>query len=229
MPPPVTSDVHATACALIDDVTIGLCRFKGLTVVAPHTAWQLVEEAKQQDAFERFNLDYVAESRLHQLGSEGVLAVKLYSARSREILWAEHFSFTPASSAAAISRAVVAADADAHQPGRARRTRPLRSCPASDRLSLVPCGPAVAHRARSAERTPGAPGVQGRRQPRARFRAGDQRPGAHLPDRMAAAGARRRRPAGRGRAAGGAGHRARRDRCARLSRERHLPSLCAAL
>jgi DNA-binding SARP family transcriptional activator/TolB-like protein len=99
MPPPVASDVHATACALIDDVTIGLCRFKGLTVVAPHTAWQLVEEAKQQDWFQRFNLDYVAESRLHQLGSEGVLAVKLYSARSREIVWAEHFSFTPASSA----------------------------------------------------------------------------------------------------------------------------------
>lgn len=99
MPPPVPSDTHATACALIDDVTIGLCRFKGLVVVAPHTAWQLVEAAQQQDAFQRFNLDYVAESRLHQLGSEGVLAVKLYSARNREILWAEHFSFTPASSA----------------------------------------------------------------------------------------------------------------------------------
>jgi DNA-binding SARP family transcriptional activator/tetratricopeptide (TPR) repeat protein len=99
MPPPVTSEAHATACALIDDVTIGLCRFKGLTVVAPHTAWQLAEEAKQQDAFQRFNLDYVAESRLHPLGSEAVLAVKLYSARSREIIWADHFAFTPASSA----------------------------------------------------------------------------------------------------------------------------------
>lgn len=99
MPPPVPNEAHATACALIDDVTIGLCRFKGLTVVAPHTAWQLAEEAKQQDAFQRFNLDYVAESRLHPLGTEAVLAVKLYSARSREIIWAEHFSFTPASSA----------------------------------------------------------------------------------------------------------------------------------
>lgn len=99
MPPPVPTEAHATACALIDDVTIGLCRFKGLTVVAPHTAWQLAEEAKQQDAFLRFNLDYVAESRLHPLGAEAVLAVKLYSARSREIIWAEHFSFTPASSA----------------------------------------------------------------------------------------------------------------------------------
>lgn len=99
MPPPVPSTAHATACALIDDVTIGLCRFKGLSVVAPHTAWQLVEEAGQQDAFQRFSLDYVAETRLHQLGSEGVLAVKLYSARSREIVWAEQFAFGPASSA----------------------------------------------------------------------------------------------------------------------------------
>lgn len=99
MPPPVPNPAHATACALIDDITIGLCRFKGLSVVAPHTAWQLAEEAKQQDAFQRFNLDYVAETRLHQLAGDGVLAVKLYSARSREILWAEQFGFGAISTA----------------------------------------------------------------------------------------------------------------------------------
>ena len=54
---------HHLAASLIEDVTIGLCRFKSLSVVAPHTAWELSQNGKRA-LLRSFRIDYAVETRL---------------------------------------------------------------------------------------------------------------------------------------------------------------------
>jgi tetratricopeptide (TPR) repeat protein len=77
---------------LVEDVTIGLCRFKGLAVVAPHTAWQVSLNGRRE-ALKSLGIDYSVETTLQSFGNRAALSVKLINADTREILWPEQYPF----------------------------------------------------------------------------------------------------------------------------------------
>jgi DNA-binding SARP family transcriptional activator/TolB-like protein len=81
---------HQLAVSLIEDVTIGLCRSKALSVVAPHTAWELSQSGKRS-LLREFRIDYAVETHLQNRGGEFVLGVKLVDAMSRSILWMQRY------------------------------------------------------------------------------------------------------------------------------------------
>ncbi len=83
---------HQLAGSLIEDVTIGLCRSKSLSVVAPHTAWEIGRSGKKA-LLRNFNIDYVIETKLQNHDGEPQLAVRLVDAVSRDILWVERYAF----------------------------------------------------------------------------------------------------------------------------------------
>ena len=94
LPPPPIAGLdysHQLALSLIEDVTIGLCRTKSLSVVAPHTAWELSQNGKKT-LFKAFAIDYAVETQLHNRGGELWLSLKLLDAVSREIRWTEQYS-----------------------------------------------------------------------------------------------------------------------------------------
>lgn len=95
LPPPPISEQdhhHHIAASLVEDIVIGLCRFRGLSVVAPHTATVLSVGGKQEH-FRNFNIDYAVETQLQDRGGEIWLAVKLVNAKTRRILWVEQYEF----------------------------------------------------------------------------------------------------------------------------------------
>ena len=91
-------DRYHLAVSLIEDVTIGLCRFKALSIIAPHTAWQL-SVSGNQGLLRTLAIDYVIETQIQNRGGEHWLSVKLVNAASREILWTERYSFEQAQTA----------------------------------------------------------------------------------------------------------------------------------
>jgi tetratricopeptide (TPR) repeat protein len=84
---------HQLAGSLIEDVTLGLCRLKTLSVVAPHTAWELSQTGKKA-LFRAFRIDYAVETQLIDDGGGSVLSVKLLTAPDRSIVWTEQFAFS---------------------------------------------------------------------------------------------------------------------------------------
>lgn len=87
------------APALIEDVTISLCRLRSLTVIAPHSAWQF-DPFSALDEIRSHQIDYAVESRVAvDHASDGGtlgLAVRLIRASGREIVWTDKFKFTVA-------------------------------------------------------------------------------------------------------------------------------------
>jgi len=97
--PPLQDFKHAAfpkhlAPALVEDVTIGLSRLKSVSVIAPHTAWQL-DPFSALDEVRAHQIDYAVESRIApQFTGEGLsLAIRLVRAAGREIVWADKFAF----------------------------------------------------------------------------------------------------------------------------------------
>ena len=91
MPPGESGDpLHQLAAALVEDVTVGLFRLKSLSVIAPHTAWQLGENGVE-DGLARLGIQYIAATRLASLPRPPRLSVKLIASATREILWAGQF------------------------------------------------------------------------------------------------------------------------------------------
>lgn len=82
--------LHHIVVSLIEDVTIGLCRFKSLSVVAPHTAWEISQTGKKV-LFRTFGIDYALESQLQNRGGELWLAVRLVEAVGRQVLWTDQY------------------------------------------------------------------------------------------------------------------------------------------
>jgi DNA-binding SARP family transcriptional activator/tetratricopeptide (TPR) repeat protein len=82
------------APALIEDVTIGLTRLKSLSVIAPHTAWQL-DPFSALDEVRAHQIDYAVESRVApDFASDALtIAIRLVRAAGREIVWADKFVF----------------------------------------------------------------------------------------------------------------------------------------
>jgi DNA-binding SARP family transcriptional activator len=83
------------APALVEDVTISLCRLKSLSVIAPHTAWQL-DPFRALEEVRAHEIDYAVESRVApEIASDKLaLAVRLVRSAGREIVWADKFTFS---------------------------------------------------------------------------------------------------------------------------------------
>ena len=85
------------APALIEDVTISLCRLRSLTVIAPHSAWQF-DPFSAIDEIRSHQIDYAVESRVapdRAADTPGALAlaVRLIRTAGREIVWTDKFRF----------------------------------------------------------------------------------------------------------------------------------------
>jgi DNA-binding SARP family transcriptional activator/tetratricopeptide (TPR) repeat protein len=92
------SEVLPMASALLEDVTIGLCRLRSVAMIAPHSAWQFSKPGTLE-AIRPFGIDYVLETHVggHRLkGQPAGLAVKLIHAGTRRIVWAEKYSLAEA-------------------------------------------------------------------------------------------------------------------------------------
>ena len=83
------------APALVEDVTIGLSRLKSVSVIAPHTAWQL-DPFTALDEVRAHQIDYAVESRIApHFATDGLsLGIRLVRAAGREIVWADKFAFS---------------------------------------------------------------------------------------------------------------------------------------
>ena len=96
--PPLPADgdnaLNAVATLLLEDVTIGLCSLQTISVVAPHTSWQLGQGALDDAALEPFQIGYLVQSSLVSRGHAAGLTSKLFDARTRTILWADGFTLS---------------------------------------------------------------------------------------------------------------------------------------
>jgi len=88
------------APALIEDVTISLCRLRSLTVIAPHSDWQF-DPFSAIDEIRSHQIDYAVESRVAldraaDATGQLALAVRLIRTAGREIVWTDKFRFAVA-------------------------------------------------------------------------------------------------------------------------------------
>ncbi|MEZ2126155.1 MULTISPECIES: hypothetical protein [unclassified Sinorhizobium] len=97
--PPAASTHPAAiyATALIEDVTVGLCAFRSVSVLAPYTAAQISQRTDKPLAYERYSISYVLDTRLMEEGSGCSLFAQLIFFGSDEIIWAERFDVSDAS------------------------------------------------------------------------------------------------------------------------------------
>ncbi|QRI62186.1 hypothetical protein JQ506_14995 [Shinella sp. PSBB067] len=93
--PPVTAFASRMAArfseALIEDVTIGLCALRSISIIAPHTAAQISLQADRAATYERHKISYILETRLRDEGDGHTLFVQLIFFGSDEVIWAERF------------------------------------------------------------------------------------------------------------------------------------------
>lgn len=93
--PPVTSFASRNATrfceALIEDVTIGLCALRSISIIAPHTAAQISLQADRAATYERHTISYILETRLRDEGDSHTLFAQLIFFGSDEVIWAERF------------------------------------------------------------------------------------------------------------------------------------------
>ncbi|WP_411033614.1 hypothetical protein [Shinella sp. BYT-45] len=93
--PPVTTLASRPAArfseALIEDVTIGLCALRSISIIAPHTAAQISLEAERSATYARHKISYILETRLRDEGDGHTLFAQLVFFGSDEVIWAERF------------------------------------------------------------------------------------------------------------------------------------------
>ena len=97
--PPSTAFASRSAArfseALIEDVTIGLCALRSISIIAPHTAAQISLRVDRAATYERHKISYILETRLRDEGDGHTLFVQLIFFGSDEIIWAERFPLSP--------------------------------------------------------------------------------------------------------------------------------------
>lgn len=110
------------ASSLIEDITLGFCALHSLRVIAPYSAIQIGRQSDVQVAlFERYDINYVLETRLSGPHGDLSLFAKLISLPGNEVIWAERFNFGKldlARNKHEISRQIVlatAAEVDRHE------------------------------------------------------------------------------------------------------------------
>jgi TolB-like protein len=93
--PPVTTLTQRNAArfseALIEDVTIGLCALRSISIIAPHTAAQISLQTDRATTYERHKISYILETRLRDEGASHTLFAQLIFFGSDEVIWAERF------------------------------------------------------------------------------------------------------------------------------------------
>lgn len=93
--PPATAHGSRAAArfaeALIEDVTIGLCALRSISIIAPHTAAQISRQADRATTYERHKISYILETRLRGEGDGHTLFAQLIFFGSDEVIWAERF------------------------------------------------------------------------------------------------------------------------------------------
>ncbi|MCF3640590.1 DNA-binding protein [Rhizobium sp. TRM95111] len=84
-------DGSLIAATLLEDVAIGLCALKSISLVAPHTAAKVAEEPNRQDMFLRYAVSYALDTRLSRRDDESYLFVQLVFVGDDEVVWAERY------------------------------------------------------------------------------------------------------------------------------------------
>lgn len=96
--PPVTTLAARSAArfseALIEDVTIGLCALRSISIIAPHTAAQISLQTDRAATYERHKISYILETRLRDEGDGHTLFAQLIFFGSDEVIWADRFPLT---------------------------------------------------------------------------------------------------------------------------------------
>jgi DNA-binding SARP family transcriptional activator/TolB-like protein len=96
LPHNAADPMEQLAASLVDDITIGLCRLRTLSVVAPYTSSRVVTESPI-DSFdglnEQFGVNFVVDSKIVRRDGFCFLSVKLIDVATQEIVWAEKQKF----------------------------------------------------------------------------------------------------------------------------------------
>ncbi|MGY5809620.1 DNA-binding protein [Rhizobium sp. LEGMi198b] len=96
LPPVNTASNHQPAvflsAALLEDITVGLCVLKTVTMVAHYTAEKIALNLDRSAMLEKYGINYVLDTRLSFDGSVYWLFAQLVYAGNDEVLWAERFS-----------------------------------------------------------------------------------------------------------------------------------------
>ena len=93
--PPVTTLASRNAArfseALIEDVTIGLCALRSISIIAPHTAAQISRQTDKATTYTRHTISYILETRLREESEGHTLFAQLIFFGSDEVIWADRF------------------------------------------------------------------------------------------------------------------------------------------
>ncbi|KOF13535.1 hypothetical protein AC244_30945 [Ensifer adhaerens] len=88
------ADAAATLFAhcLIEDVTIGLCALRSVSVIAPYTAAQISLQADKASTYEQHAISYILDTRLTNEGNRQTLFTQLIFFANDEVIWADRFT-----------------------------------------------------------------------------------------------------------------------------------------
>jgi DNA-binding SARP family transcriptional activator/TolB-like protein len=89
--PPVHASDESMLPGLIEDVTLGLCTFKTISMVAPHTADRIVTEDDRGAAYDRHAIAYALDTRVSVIGGREALFAQLVDVRNDTTVWAERY------------------------------------------------------------------------------------------------------------------------------------------
>ncbi|MGH6861756.1 MAG: BTAD domain-containing putative transcriptional regulator [Phyllobacterium sp.] len=96
MPHNAADPVEQLAASLVDDITIGLCRLRTLSVVAPYTSNRIAAQSTI-DGFaglkQQFGVSYAVDSKIVRRDGFCFLSVSLVDVVTQEIIWAEKQKF----------------------------------------------------------------------------------------------------------------------------------------
>ncbi|RVH78432.1 adenylate cyclase, partial [Sinorhizobium meliloti] len=83
--------LHAVSVAVVEDITIGLCAQRSMSVVAPYTAERIRDAADKAAFLEKHGVTYALDCRMSDQG----LFTQLIFLPSDAIVWAERFAISP--------------------------------------------------------------------------------------------------------------------------------------
>ncbi|MBO3761431.1 hypothetical protein [Ciceribacter sp. L1K22] len=96
VPPGPVADIDGRlAGALVDDVTIGLCRARSVSVVASHTARRVALQGEPTaELYRKHNVAYALETRLGSGRDAAMLFASLTDVENDHLVWAERFDLS---------------------------------------------------------------------------------------------------------------------------------------
>lgn len=83
--------LHAVSVAVVEDITIGLCAQRSMSVVAPYTAERIRDAVDKAAFLEKHGVTYALDCRMSDQG----LFTQLIFLPSDAIVWAERFAISP--------------------------------------------------------------------------------------------------------------------------------------